>query len=418
MIGNGPFFEFFYISASRTSFEMSESKSIDKMLGIGDDFSDVAEDGNENLDSVVNPNDNGRDVEFMMGILRSMQMSMANIESKVNRIETEHSAMRRDWIKNKVRPSAGVPDMDALKISDSPSFRQKESSTVIKRNMDEESFTNVSAARSEASAPVANVFYDSYALNSQGSVSVFTNSPGVVKGRSGISNMGYNTKGDVWGVALASVLIGCMRKYIMNTYETGHMIREPTVAATYTTICSLLYDKVKSADVPPVHSPTTRFLAKMLIRAPKSKEVPQSDAKTWADAKEHTDGEEAMGVLESMIIGAKLVPEVMQHPISQLIPQLHVPLIRVSSGTPFFAIPASARVSMSPSTWEVLCSLMKDSALKVWIGHRLRGENEVKTMDIMFSTMKESEIFSKTDMFKARNVIDGMYTVEDYNEDG
>lgn len=51
--------------------------------------------------------------------------------------------------------------------------------------------------------------------------------------------------------------------------------------------------------------------------------MPESNAKTWADLKENTDGVSCMSVIESIFTGAKMVPEAMMHPISSLVEFMH-----------------------------------------------------------------------------------------------
>lgn len=117
-----------------------------------------------------------------------------------------------------------------------------------------------------------------YSNQSMGSV--FAGSTNLIKSRSGTSGMGYSTKNDIWGVALASLLIACIKRYIHKTGETTHVIDETRFASVYSSVCGFLHERIKLSELPAIQSPTARFMAKVMYRTPISKEVPLSDAKT------------------------------------------------------------------------------------------------------------------------------------------
>ncbi len=49
--------------------------------------------------------------------------------------------------------------------------------------------------------------------------------------------------------------------------------------------------------------------------------------------------------------------------------------------------------------------MLKSSALKIYIQNRLLGKTEIVTLGVMLNSMKESEMFGKSDMLKTREMI-------------
>jgi len=137
------------------------------------------------------------------------------------------------------------------------------------------------------------------------------------KNNSAISARGYDSKLSLWGTVLASLLIGCMRRYIQRTGETGHIIDGVAIARSYSKIVGELYARVKFTELPAVQSHEVALLSKVFSRTDKN-EVPESTAQTWCDISKTTDGGSCMSVIESLITAAKMVPEAMLHPISSI----------------------------------------------------------------------------------------------------
>jgi hypothetical protein len=169
---------------------MSDDRNIDDLLGLGyDDFDTYEPD-----DAVAS--DKGHDddkLDQIMSMLRLQTMVIEGLSSRLSTIEAEHAAMRRDWVKGKTRETSRVPNMNALKITDSPVFTR--SSTIKKDHQDDDSFTNVSVGNSEASGASRSIF-ESPHLN-LAAASVFEGSVNQIKSRSQLSSLGYNHKGDV-----------------------------------------------------------------------------------------------------------------------------------------------------------------------------------------------------------------------------
>jgi hypothetical protein len=70
---------------------------------------------------------------------------------------------------------------------------------------------------------------------------------------------------------------------------------------------------------------------------------------------------------------------------------------------------------MAPTAWEKLSSLMKGPALNIYIGHRFSSTSEVMALGAMMSTMKESEMFRKSDMLKAMEVVNDLVLSGDFS---
>ena len=85
------------------------------------------------------------------------------------------------------------------------------------------------------------------------------------------------------------------------------------------------------------------------------------------------DGRDAMAVLEAMLKFAEKVPKCLGHPISQLIPYIVIPAVKVYNGTMVFAISGRVTVSGTPDQWERWCMLLKTTALLKYMRMRLNG---------------------------------------------
>ncbi|KAF6233519.1 hypothetical protein HO173_008250 [Letharia columbiana] len=93
------------------------------------------------------------------------------------------------------------------------------------------------------------------------------------------------------------------------------MIDETKVAATYSKICSVLYEISASKPLPKVKDASTLYLSKAISRLSKD-DVPISNAETWHTMSRTQEGKDIMSVLSTMIVVSKMVPEAMVHPIS------------------------------------------------------------------------------------------------------
>lgn len=102
-----------------------------------------------------------------------------------------------------------------------------------------------------------------------------------------------------------------------------------------------------------------------------------------------------MSVIESIFLAAKMVPEAMVHPISQLVAQMGTPAVKMTPKGPSFSIPTTAKVSASPSGYEAYCRCLKKAALKTYVRYRLEGMNELQTMSKMSIMMRVTEMFTR-----------------------
>ena len=286
----------------------SDDQAIDHIIS-SHSYSDREDDDDDEVD--VNESytgiGSGDRSDEMMSMLRSMQMTMESFSSELSKLTTKVRAMEKDRIKTQPPKSkAKVPHMHALKITDSPVFTSQTVSTTMDSTPSRITMRAPSEARGETSFVAPTMFRSPYETMPQNLV--FASSTSTFKFRSGTSNMGHNTKADIWDVAVTSVLVACLRSYIMMTKEIAHTIDEGKLSSIYSSIVSVLYEWVKQADLPAVHSPVLRFMARTLNRTAGTKKVPTSDAKTWVEMRKHTDGIEATAVIKSIILGAKAVP--------------------------------------------------------------------------------------------------------------
>jgi len=112
-------------------------------------------------------------------------------------------------------------------------------------------------------------------------------------------------------------------------------------------------------------------------------------------------------VIESIFMAAKMVPEAMIHPISQLIPQMVSPIIRKTPKGPSFSIISTAKVSVSPNGYENFCRYLKKNALKTYVRYRLDGKNEDEAIVLMSQSMKDTEMFDGKNLHRGRELIHG-----------
>ncbi|KAI0004741.1 hypothetical protein F4779DRAFT_599486 [Xylariaceae sp. FL0662B] len=118
---------------------------------------------------------------------------------------------------------------------------------------DYEGFGMMSRVRSKASAPSSVSVADSCMNRGQNSAVFSLNNPASFKSSSAMPSRGYDNKLSLRVTVFASLMMVCVRRYIQDTGETGHIIDEITVMVikTYTRIGDL-YHKVKCAELPVV----------------------------------------------------------------------------------------------------------------------------------------------------------------------
>jgi len=235
-------------------------------------------------------------------------------------------------------------------------------------------------------APVVNPF-SIYTAASGTSGSLF-------RSNSAVAPQGYVHKASVWGTALASMLTGAMRYYM--TRRNAHMlvVDEARMAKIYTDLASILYETMMNKELPPVSSALTRRLSMSMARTSKT-DVPISEADTWAKMEATQEGRDIMAILKVMIVSAKMVPEAMVHPVSQLIPYILMPPVQMRGDEAVFAIDPQVSVDPTPSVWESWCSILKREALIKYVKYRISQMTPIETITRMSSEMKRHELTEK-----------------------
>jgi len=211
------------------------------------------------------------------------------------------------------------------------------------------------------------------------------------KSNSAIAQMGYVGKKQLWGTAVASYLIGACRYYIAKTNSDLITIDEGLLMKNMTAIVSTLYSSMAHKDLPAVKDPRSTYLAKAISRLDKN-DVPVSNAQTWTDMIKTQDGDDVVTIINIIISSAKRAPEAVAHPVSQIIPFLVVPISRVVSGKPIFAMVPSGSVSIIPTRWEHWCSILKDNALTKHIQYRMAGMTETAVVSKMVTEMRPTDL--------------------------
>ncbi len=381
---------------------MSGSGMIDDLIGLKleDDDSDRSVIGGRDE---VQLGTVDKDTE-MMEMMRSMKMAMEDMVKRMDRLESEVKVVKTSSNKARPRDTFAMPNPDAHRHTASPLFKSRDSEVSMVRDDDTESFTNVSRTRSEIGRPDPERTTSSYMSKIMGP-SVFLGSGGT-KSRSALSNRGYSNKTELWGVCFASLMNGCIKRYMQATGETGHVIDGIIMMKTYSKIVDLLYSRIKSGDLPAVQADSSNFMATSFSRKD-SNSLPESTAGDWLELSQHSDGAECMSVIQSIFMGARMVPEAMVHPISQLIPQIVPPVVRKTPKGPAFAIPNTAKMSMSPSGHENFCKYLKVAALKVYVRYRLDGKTEDESVILVSQSLKDTEMFDGKNLHRGRELIHG-----------
>jgi hypothetical protein len=165
--------------------------------------------------------------EEIMTMLRSVVMTMGSMDKRLNAIESSVVSLNRRMTPTRARTPAAIPNPDALKITQSPIFRTASTTTtdITARDHGREGDDS-----SVPATPVEMVRAPYFPMTLPPS-SVPTR--GVIKSHSAIADRGYTTKSSLWGSCLASLLVACMRRYILKTGESMHVIDESVLMSTY-----------------------------------------------------------------------------------------------------------------------------------------------------------------------------------------
>lgn len=214
------------------------------------------------------------------------------------------------------------------------------------------------------------------------------------KSNSATAPMGYVKKGDVWGTAIVSFLTAATRYYIAKKNSKMLMIDEMKMAAVYSRIVPVFYEKFMNKELPGVSSPITFRLSQAISRTRKD-DIPMSDARSWVDLEKTQEGSDIMTIIRFVLTAAKSVPEAMVHPISQLIPFIYSQPVMVQDGKAFFAIAANAEVNPVPNSWESWCMVLKHDALVKYVRYRLENLTPGEAINRMTSEMKPAELGEK-----------------------
>lgn len=239
-----------------------------------------------------------------------------------------------------------------------------------------------------------------------------------IKNNSAIARSGYANKKQLWGTALASFLIAAMRYYISRANVDLLRVDEKLVVTNCTKVITTLYNHAVHRPLPETKDTVTMRLADLLARSSKD-DILTTDAGTWTEINEYQDGKDINFVIESVIMIAKRVPEVITHPVSQIIPFLERPMARVvvrdGKTMPVFAMNASAKVNLYPSEWETWCSILKEDALSKYIKYRLADMNESQVIAKMVSEMRLSDLTDKKNMERIKEIAPYTITYENRN---
>lgn len=384
--------------------KMEDTKRIDDLIHLDMGSSDEGDEAFESSVKIGNADRMGE----MMEAIRSIKMVVDTLDARVAKLEVENKGMKNDWVKSRTGTAVTIPNPDLLRHSKSPGFARRASGPVSSVGSGTESYANVTpnemSTRTEEMTRDQNGSTSSYMNKEANSAMATIARVNGIKSHSAIANRGYSNKHVLWGTCFASLLVACIKKFISFTSQTGHVIDDVQLMKTYSKIVPDLYMRVKSADLPAVQSHAAMFMSKMFIRDSAS-DLPISSAKDWYEMSQHPDGAECMSVIESIFTGAKMVPEAMLHPISQLVSQMNQPVVRQTPKGPSFSIPTSTKISMSPGGHEDLCRCMKMESLKTYVRYRLQGESPTAVLVRMMATMKDTDIFDNRNLNRGREMM-------------
>ncbi|KAG6280922.1 hypothetical protein E4U47_004930 [Claviceps purpurea] len=216
---------------------------------------------------------------------------------------------------------------------------------------------------------------------------------------SATSAMGYTNEKSVWGAALSSMLIAMVRYYCIRTGTDNISLDEGKIMKTCIYLAPILYE-MSHESLPAVKSPTTKYLSSSISKVG-SNGVPQSTAESWYQMTATYDGKDCLMVMETMIRNAKKMPEVLSHPLSDIVSYVLFPVVKKrEDGSACFRISNKIKLRKSPGQWEVWCSLLKSSALIRYAKWRAYGDSAATSAANMMSYMKITELVDKENLDK------------------
>lgn len=227
---------------------------------------------------------------------------------------------------------------------------------------------------------------------------------GTMKLSSATAAMGYTNKKSVWGSALASMLIAMVRYYCVKTGRDNIFLDETQIMKTCIYLAPVFYE-MSHKELPSVKSPATKFMSSSISRS-NSSDVPQSTAESWYQMTSTQDGRDCLTVIETMIKYAKKMPEVLSHPLSNIVPYVQFPVVKkLSDGSVIFCISKKIKLRNGPDQWELWCSLLKSSALIKYAKWRGSDNSATTSATNMMSEMKVSELVDKKNSAKFINLM-------------
>ncbi|KAG6197467.1 hypothetical protein E4U35_006818 [Claviceps purpurea] len=222
-----------------------------------------------------------------------------------------------------------------------------------------------------------------------------TSVSGTTKLSSATSAMGYTNEKSVWGAALSSMLIAMVRYYCIRTGTDNISLDEGKIMKTCIYLAPILYE-MSHKSLPAVKSPTTKYMSSSISKVG-SNGVPQSTAESWYQMTATQDGRDCLKVIKTMIKNAKKMPEVLSHPLSDIVSYVLFPVVKKrEDGSACFRISNKIKLRNSPGQWEVWCSLLKSSALIRYAMWRAYGDSAATSAANMMSDMKITELSSAT----------------------
>ncbi|KAF4460190.1 hypothetical protein FALBO_13031 [Fusarium albosuccineum] len=392
---------------------MSDEKLIDDIIGFDQDGDALSQD-DDGAAGTFTYAEGDDDVAYLKETIMSMQAVIESMDKRIARLEVDLARVTSGALNERTKTMATMPKAYAMKHTVSPVVRRRTTGTStggegpVPANIDAEteSFSNLSMGRSDpsTSAPLG------YVNRMMGISPTPISRATAFKNNSATSARGYDNKLSLWGTVFASLMVSCMRRYIMTTGETGHVIDEMVLMKTYTRIVGDLYHRSKFAELPAVQSHEVALLSKVFERKDKVT-VPESQPSTWMSIRTHTDGNSCMSVVESIVTSAKLVPEAMLHPVSRLVMAIEQPVVVEAPNGPTYAIPSDTVISMTPTGFETFCSWLKKESLKTYVKYRLNGDSEITAINKMVTTMKDTDLFDNKNLYKGRELLTNLPSV-------
>ncbi|KAK2051678.1 hypothetical protein LY76DRAFT_381221 [Colletotrichum caudatum] len=207
-------------------------------------------------------------------------------------------------------------------------------------------------------------------------------------------------------MALTSLLISATRYYVERKNMPMIMVDEVKVMKIYSKIANVLYESAMLRDLPKVTDLTTRYLSESISRT-SADDVSISTPDLWLTMLQIQDGKQAVAVLRTLVMTAKLVPEAMVHLILQLIPYLDMYLVMKRDGKAIFTLKQGVEVCLVPDQWESWCGILKTNVLVTYIKHRLLKMKPDATVAKMMNEILGENLTSKRGMEKIMGL--GLY---------